>query len=153
MCKWAKEAPAGRSSAPVEATSESSPTSRSSSQIFIQPTPCLSNAQYSLCHSCRLCCHVVLFCFCVYVWKRKLGEKSSKSFLWSHIFSLTDRCGTMKANHNVPHTSKVPVFLRLLATTHNNLSPGVDSSKQGGKQLDETEAADKEARIQTARGR
>ncbi len=65
--------------------------------------------------------------------ERKLGGKSSESFLLeSRFLLLTDRCGTMKANHNVPQTSKVPVFRRLLATTHNNLSPDVDSSKWGG---------------------
>ena len=102
--KWAKEAQAERSSqsAPVEATSESSGTPRkNSAQIIIQPTPCLSNAQYSLCGSGSLCCLfffffvVVLFWLRVhvYVQKRKLGRKKAakkKVFpFWSHIFFLS----------------------------------------------------------------
>ena len=141
MWKWAKEAHAGRKKQQQQqsqsAPSESSGTPRNSSRIIIQPTPCLSNAQYSLCRSrCVFVVIFLLFCFgfCVYVRERKLGRGAAKSFLLeSRFLPLTDRYGTMKANHDVPQTSKVPVFLRLLATTRNNLSPDVDSSKKMGR--------------------
>lgn len=98
---------------------------------------------------------VVLFWFCVhvYVWRGNWEGKKQKKFpLESRFLLVTDRCGTMKANHNVPLTSKVPVFQHLLATTHNNLFPSVDSSKWEGKKLQETEGDDKDATIQTAKG-
>lgn len=73
---------------------------------------------------------VVLFCVCTHGEEIGVGGWKQQKFpLESRFLLLTDRCGTMKANHNVPHTSKVPVFLHLLATTRNNLSPDVDSSK------------------------
>lgn len=154
--KWAKEAQAGRSGFSVQHQNLLEHLATPHRLLFSPLPVCLMpNTAFVVLavFVVIFCCFVLGFVRVVYARRGNWGGKSGKSFLLeSRFLSVTDRCGTMKANHNVPQTSKIPVFSRLLATTHNNLSPDVDSSKQGGKKLDETEADDKEATIQTARG-
>lgn len=94
VCKWAKDAQARQSRIRLhQSTSECSRTPRSSSQIIIQPTPCLSNAQCSLYHSCCLCCHfccfVLVLCACICV-EGKLGGEKAEKVSFGVTFSLGD---------------------------------------------------------------
>lgn len=80
------------------------------------------------------------------------GEQQ-KFVLESRFLLLSDRCVTMKANHNACDFkgSCVPPFIGNNA--HQPLSRcGFFKIARGEKKLEETEADDKDATIQTARG-
>lgn len=80
-----------------------------------------------------------------------MGEQQNFP-LESRFLLLTDRCVAMKANHNVCDFKGSCVLPFIGNNAHQPLSRCGFFKIARGKKLEETEADDKEATIQTARG-